>query len=61
MIKNDSQVSEAAQQIGVCRADDRKIPSPGGKGDREAVDEDRRPLQITELSHFFGIRPNVVP
>ncbi len=37
------------------------IPSPGGKGDREAVDEERRPLQITESSLFFGIRPNVVP
>ena len=37
-------VNSAVRQIGVCRADDRKIPSPGGKGDREAVDEERRPL-----------------
>ena len=48
-------------QIVACRAVGKIIPSPGGKGDREAVDEERRPLQITEPSHFFGIRPNVVP
>ena len=61
MIENGSQVSAAARQIGVCRDVGEIIPSPGGKGDREAVDEERRPLQITEPSHFFGIRPNVVP
>ena len=38
-------VNSAVRQIGVCRADDRKIPSPGGKGDREAVDEERRQVQ----------------
>ena len=27
-------------------------PSPGGKGDRAAVDEERRPLEITEPSIF---------
>ena len=47
--------------FGVCRDVGEIIPSPGGKGDREAVDEERRPLQTTDLSHFFGIRPNVVP
>ena len=44
MNENDSQVSAAVRQIGVCRDVGEIIPSPGGKGDRAAVDEERRPL-----------------
>ena len=34
------------RKMGVCKDECRTIPSPGGKGDREAVDEEWRHLTI---------------
>ena len=36
--------TQLPDKLGACRDVGEIIPSPGGKGDREAVDEERRPL-----------------
>ena len=36
--------TQLPDKLGACRDVGEIIPSPGGKGDRAAVDEERRPL-----------------
>ena len=50
----------SVRQIGVC-IDDGIIPSPGGKGDREAVDEEWRHLTICNAVNLNGTDFSNVP
>ena len=49
------------RKIGVCKDECRTIPSPGGKGDREAVDEERRHLTICNAVNLNGTDFSNVP